>query len=502
MLRNYALENPNQEAIVSGDFRINYREYDLLTNSFAHFLLDQGIKKGDRVALITGVNGAFPLSQMAIAKIGAMAVPINYMWKPELIEWSLEHAEPKLILCADQFYGIIANYVEKTGVLAEVIVQNGEIKKSFLEELTQYPDTDPLVEVKPDDPFSIVFTSGTTSRPKGVVATQNAFFSIGIACTPFIPYGGRCLLTTPLFHISGFAMNSFQPFLGLTMVYLNQIEPNALLKIIEDEKINITFLPPPLLGILLPLIEQSDSLLPSLQTIISGGSKVPQQVHEAYRDLGIEITEVLGSTESCGVISHLKSSMNAKVNTVGRAYLYPYVKVLDPETREEVPQGEVGELAVKGPNLFKEYWRNPELTEKAFHDGWFLTGDAVRLDENGFIEVVDRYKNVIYFSGFGGVFPATVEKVIREIPDVKDVAVIGIDHVQYGEFPCGFVQVDKGSILTKREVFEYVHSKLERHNLVEVIISSDPLPRNANGKIDKVKLKEIYQRYQMSAQGN
>lgn len=496
MLHNYAKTNPNQEAIVSYGLRLTFREYDRLTNQYANFLWEKGIKKGDRVAILVGVNGAYPLTLMALAKIGAIAVPINYMWKADRVHWALDHVEAKLIILEDKFYSLVSEYLEEKQISSIMVVAEHKIQNSFLERIKRYPVELPNVDVQPDDPYTILFTSGTSGTPKGVVATQNAYFSNAIIGSAIIDneFGSRYLMVTPIFHISGVSLCCYHTYLGLTLVFLDEMDPNALIRIIDEEKINLTFLPTPILAVLLPLIQKSDFILPSLRNIISGGSKIPEKTIQAYEELGFDITEIYGLTENTGVVAFWRPKMGYdKIHTIGTTYYYPKIKVLDRETREELLPGEIGELAIYGPQLFTEYWKEPEETEKAFHNGWFLTGEAVRIDKDGFIEQIDRYTDVIYFSGFGrGVYPSIVEKTIRQIPGVIDVSVIGIEHEEFGELPCGFVQIADNATLTKQDVLEYVHGQMDWQNLVEVIIVSEDLPRDKKGKIEKEKLKEIY----------
>ena len=494
-LRSYAQFHPDQEALVSPGFRINYREYESLTNQFAHYLSEQGVKKGDRVPFLIGINASFALTVMALAKIGAIAVPMNYRWNQEWIHWAIDDLEADYILVEDQFYPLVQDYVESGKIRSTLVCEHHKVSPDLLAKLQKYLDTPPDIEVKPEDPCTIVFTSGTTGRPKGVVSSHNAFFASGISCTSFvIDMYSRHLVATPSFHISGIAPVCFQAYLGLSLVFPPKLTPEPLLETIDIEKVNTVFLHPHLLGILLPIIYKSDSTFPSLKRVMSGATRVPESIINDYEKLGFEVVQAYGSTETTGVVSIWNPKMGRdKVHTVGKVHLFPEIKILNPETKEELPPGEIGEIVIRGPQLFTEYWKKPEETKKAFYQGWFLTGDAGRIDEEGFIEVVDRYKDVIYFSEFEGIFPGEVERTIREIKDVEDVSVTGVHHPKWSEIPCAFVKLAKGSSLSKKDILQYVHQKLERHKLMEVIFCDTPLPHNANGKVDKSQLRKMYQ---------
>ncbi|MGA8943364.1 MAG: AMP-binding protein, partial [Thermoactinomyces sp.] len=436
-LRSYARFHPAQEALVSPGFRISYQEYESLTNQYAHYLLEQGVKKGDRVSLLIGVNASYPLSLMSLAKIGAIAVPISYHWKQELIHWALDHVETNYILVEDQYCHFIQDYIESKNIRSIIVCNQHKVSSGLLEKLKGYPTTPPDIEVKPEDPCTIIFTSGTTGKPKGVVTSHNAFFAGAITGSTTYLMHSRQLFSTPTFHMSAAFSVYTQSYLGISLIYLPELSPESLLETIEKERINCLILPPNLLSILLPIIYKSDYTLSSLKRFISGGTKVPESIIRDYKKLGFEVVQAYGATELTGPISCWNPKFGYdKIRTVGKVYLLPEVKILDPETREELPPGEVGEVAVRSPQLFTEYWKNPEETKKAFYQGWFLTGDAGRIDEQGFIEIVDRYKDVIFFSGFGGIFPGEIEDVIREMEEIEDVSVAGIHHPKWAEFPC------------------------------------------------------------------
>ncbi|MFC7442551.1 class I adenylate-forming enzyme family protein [Laceyella putida] len=495
MLQSSSQYYANQEAVVSPGMKLTFKEYNILTNQLANYLLHNGVQKGDRVAYLVGINGAAPISLMAIAKIGAIAVPLNFMWSKEMTEWALDHIDAKFVLYEDRFAPLVKEKILLDSIPSAQIVENHELSKRFLGELRTYSMDYPDIEVEPNDPITIVFTSGTTGLPKGVVSTHKAFIASAIKTsgTTENKPGDRFLLALPTFHISGIVIMLSQPLLKYTLVFLPQLDPKGLLDIMEQEKINLTFMPPTLLSIIVQMIEQSDYLLPSLDRFISGGSKVPVRTIKNLEEMGFKVLEVYGATETNGIVSCWKPEFGYdSCHTVGKVYLYPEVKILDRETRKELPIGQIGELAVSGDTIFQEYWKNPEATKEAFHEGYYLTGDAAKVDTDGFIEIVDRYKDVIYFSGFGGVYPSEVEKVIFEIEGIEEACVVGVQHPDFGEFPCAFVRVKEGMIIDKSQILNHVHAQLERYKLGDVVLVKDPLPKIVTGKIDKGKLKAMF----------
>jgi long-chain acyl-CoA synthetase len=391
--------------------------------------------------------------------------PEPLYWKPEMIRWAIDDLEADFLLVEDQFYPLIQTEAETGKIRHTIVCEQHKVSPGLLRTLQKYPDTPPEIEVKLEDPCTIVFTSGTTGTPKGVISSHHAHFASGISCTSLVlDRYSRHLVATPSFHISAIAPVCFQSFLGLTLVFPPELTAESLVQTIGKEKVNTAFLPPDALGILRSLIRQSDSAFSSLKRILSGGAKVPENVIKSGESPDFEVVQVYGATELNGIISLWKPEMGLdKIHTVGKTYLFPEVKILDPETK------------------------------KAFHQGWFLTGDAGRIDKDGFLEIVDRYKDVIYSPEIGGIFPAEVEQVIRELPDVEDVSVTEVLHPQWSEIPCAFVKPAQGASLTKTEILQYVYQKLGPHKLKDVLFCRQPLPRNANGKVDKSQLRRMYQ---------
>ncbi|WP_044640841.1 class I adenylate-forming enzyme family protein [Risungbinella massiliensis] len=502
MLRSSALHYGNMEALVSPSLRITYKEYEKITNQLAHFLIDKGIQKGDRVGMMLGINPAYPIALMAVAKTGAIAVVMNYMWSQDLAEWAVDHTDCKYLFYEDQFAPKVKPKLMQSGIPSTQMVEQHTLTKHFWKEIENYPVTPPKISITGNEPVAITFTSGTTGRPKGVLANHNAFFSSGINTTATLETkpGDRFLLAMPLFHISGTIVIAYQPFMKYTLVFLPQLEPMKLLDIMENEKVNLTFMPPTLLSVMLTLIDQSDHLLANFERFVSGGTKVPIPVIKGFEELGFKVVEVYGSTESTGIVASWKPDFGYDTcHTVGKPYLFPEVVVLDRETREILPNGEIGELAIRGPQLFMGYWKNEKATKESFHQDYFLTGDAARMDDEGFIEIIDRYKDVIFFSGFGGVYPSEIEKILLEIPGIVEASVVGAYHPRWGEFPCAFVYLEEQVNLTKEDILAQVHSQVDRYKLAEVIILSHQLPRNATGKLDKNRMKEIYQEMVMES---
>lgn len=494
LLSHRASINPNLEALVGPKRRFTYLEFEQMANRIGHWLLGRGVKKGDRVMVFSETNVIFPLVYFGAAKIGAITVAANWRLSPELTRWAIEYTEPSLILYDEKFRDLIYSLKLNSIPMVQTSLQF-DLEFEWETELYKYPATPPEVEISGEDPVCITFTSGTTGRPKGVVLTHNNIYAAGIHYGFFTPVreaGYRLLYVTPLYHISGTGNTGFMPLCGYTFVYMPQIEPKTILETIEREKVNSAFLVPAMLGLMLPFIYKSGMTLGSLKEILTAGSPVQEQLIREYESLGFHIVQGYGMTECTGNITIWFPTMGYETcASVGKPFMNE-ICILDPRTREVLPPGEIGELAIRGPIVFKEYWRNPEATRKAFHNGWLLSGDAARIDENGFVYIVDRYKDVIYISGFDAIYPSLVEAELRKLDGVADVALIGIQHKYYGEMPCAFIVRKPEANLTKEDVLTFAHSRMEKHKVMAVHFV-EKIPRNDLGKVDKKVLNKIYQ---------
>lgn len=482
--------NPSLSALVGPKRRFTFSEYDQLTNQVAHYLLRHGVKKGDRIALFSETNVIFPLLFLGAAKIGAISVPINWRWSVEVIEWSIQHTEPKLIFYDDAYHSLIASLHLPESMPTVQTSDSHDLDAGFEAEIRSCSASAPADSVECEDPACIIFTSGTTGKPKGAVLTHRNFSTTTVSLNNERKAGLHILCATPLFHLSGAGAVILQSLSGSTCFFLPHLEPSLLLKTIEKEQIHSIFLPPAMLNHLFPHFK-SHPPLPSLKVITSGGSPVPPSLIRDYKSIGYPLAQGYGCTESSGIISFWSPEMGFDTcGSVGKPF-FNEIKVLDRYTREEVDTGEIGELAVRGPTVFQKYWKDPAATKEVFHQGWLLTGDAVRVDEEGWIYLVDRYKDVIYFSGFD-IYPSEVEQELHQMEEISEVSVVGVQHERRGELPCAFVVKKPESTLTPNQVLQFAHDRMDSNKLADVVLI-DQLPRNALGKIEKMKLKEMYQ---------
>lgn len=481
------------EAIVGGGKRYTYKEYNERVNQLAHYLIEKNIEKGDRVAILCKNHHAFPVIFMAIVKIGAIAVPINWRQKPEEIYYLMQDSKPKMIFYDEEFKEGLPNLEQFSFSITTVKVAVGsETHPSFEGILLNKPTKEPNRFVEGDDPAVIIYTSGTTGKPKGVLCSHRNLYTAGESSGNAIDYhyGDRYLAVTPLFHISGVLAIFNCIYFGKTMVTLSSSNPPDILDAIEKERITCLMTVPPLLIYMLPQIMSGEKDIDSVRVFVCGGTTVPEKLVRQYDALGFPIVQVYGCTECSGGITFWKSNMGLeKCHSVGKRQLQGQVKIVNPDTMQEVPNGEVGEILFKGPQVFQGYWNNPKATQSSMKEGWFCTGDAGKIDEEGFVYVLDRYKDIIICGG-ENIYPAQVEEVIGLLDDVLEVALIGVPHEIWGEIPRAYVVKKENSDLTEQDVIEYCSQKLAQYKVTEVVFL-DELPKNSFGKVVKPMLRKL-----------
>jgi acyl-CoA synthetase (AMP-forming)/AMP-acid ligase II len=482
---------------VATERRFTFEEFNRRSNLIANALLDLGVKKGDRVALLLMNSIEFMESFFAIAKIGGVCVPLNWRLVPDELSFILSDAGATVMIYGDDFEDQVrelhARGAEGSKITEWICVgEPAEFADAYASFTKRASDAEPEVGGGDDDELYIMYTSGTTGLPKGVVHTHNtaiwACFTIN--ATADIRYGDRSLTLLPMFHVGALAPLTAGIHKGVVSVVARAFDPSQTWTLIEQEKINTMLAVPAMLNFMLQTPRKDEVEYSTLRWCMSGAAPVPVSLIEAYDAMKIEIHQVYGLTETCGPACLISpEDAITKAGSTGKAYFHTDVRVVDGEGND-VADDEIGEIIVAGRHIMKEYWNRPDATAETIRDGWLYTGDLASRDSEGFIFIQDRKKDMI-ISGGENVYPAEVENVILAHPNVKDVAVIGQPSEKWGESPIAVV-VREDDTLAEGDVLAYCNGKVARFKQPRGAVFVDEIPRNPSGKALKRLLREQF----------
>jgi len=487
----------------AGEYRrdMTWRVFDEKANRFANLLIKRGIKKGDKVAILLMNCLEWLPIYFGILKAGAVAVPLNFRYTAEEIKYCLNLSDAVALIFGPEFIGRIESIYHDIPNI-RILLYAGENRPSFAESYDRLtancPSEAPKVEISDDDDAAIYYSSGTTGFPKAILHTHRSLVS---ACYTEQNHHGQTrednfLCIPPLYH-TGAKMHWFGSLIsGSKAVLLRGVKPEWILKTVSEEKITIVWLLVPWAQDILDAIESgkvnlNDYDLSSWRLMHIGAQPVPPSLIHRWKKYfpHHQYDTNYGLSESTGPgCVHLGVENIHKVGAIGKPGYNWEAKIVD-ENGNPVPQGEIGELAVKGPGIMKCYYKDPKATEAVLKDGWLLTGDMARMDEDGFIYLVDRKKDVI-ISGGENIYPVQVEDFLRSHDGIKDAAVIGLPDRRLGEIAAAIIEPKPGVNLTEQEIMEFCR-KLPRYKRPRVIIF-DKVPRNPTGKIEKPLLREKY----------
>lgn len=487
----------------AGEYRreMTWRVFDEKANRFANLLLKRGIKKGDKVAILLMNCLEWLPIYFGILKTGALAVPLNFRYTAEEIKYCLGLSDSVALIFGPEFIGRLESIYDQIPQIKTLLFA-GEGRPSFAEcydrLASNYSSIAPDIKLTDEDDAAIYFSSGTTGFPKAILHNHGSLMS---ACYTEANHHGQTrkdnfLCIPPLYH-TGAKMHWFGSLLsGSKAVILRGIKPDWILKTVSDEKITIVWLLVPWAQDILDAIESGevnleDYELSQWRLMHIGAQPVPPSLIHRWKKYfpHHEYDTNYGLSESIGPgCVHLGVENIHKVGAIGIPGFEWEVKIVD-ENKNVVSQGEVGELAVKGPGVMKCYYNDPKATEAILKDRWLYTGDMAKMDEDGFIYLVDRKKDVI-ISGGENIYPVQIEDFLRAHEAIKDVAVIGLADSRLGEIAAAIIELKAGYNCTEKDIDEFCVS-LPRYKRPRKIIF-DKVPRNPTGKIEKPKLRERY----------
>ena len=491
------------ESAPGGKYRreMTWRDFDTKANRFANLLLTRGVKKGDKVAvLLMNCLEWLPI-YFGILKMGALAVPMNYRYASDEIKYCLDLADASVLVFGPEFTGRVEAIVDKLTDIKHMFYVGNDVPPfadNYSEMVNYCSSVAPAVEITDDDDAAIYFSSGTTGFPKAILHSHRALVSS--AKTEQAHHGQTkddvFLCIPPLYH-TGAKMHWFGSLLsGSRAVLLRGVKPEWVMRCASDEGATIVWLLVPWVQDILDALDAGTITLNEYdlerwRLMHIGAQPVPPSL--ITRWLGVfpkhQYDTNYGLSESIGPgCVHLGVENIHKVGAIGKAGYLWETKVVD-EHGNEVTDGEVGELAVKGPGVMKCYYKNTAATNEILKDGWLYTGDMAKIDEDGFIYLVDRKKDVI-ITGGENLYPVQIEDFLRANDKIKDVAVIGLPDERLGEIAAAIIEIKEGETATEDEINEFCMG-MPRYKRPRKIIFAD-VPRNPTGKIEKPKLREIY----------
>jgi len=502
LLRKRAYMHPEKEAfvdLVSGE-RFSYAEYNKRTNRAANALLSLGVGKGDRVALLLQNGNDFMELFFAIAKIGAICVPLNWRLAAEELAYILKDSGACTLVfganCGDVVADIQSFGNDATNIRQWLWLGNEPNPKAHATSFDilrqQAPTSEPQLAGFEDDLLYIMYTSGTTGMPKGVMHSHNgALWAIAsMAATWELRQSDRFLVALPLFHVGGLSPALMAVYCGISAVVPGGFDAAGFWKIIASERVSNSLMVPTLLTLMLQSEVKGSYDHSSLRWLAVSGAPVPISLLEAYNALGVELQQLYGLTEACGPGCQLTGKDVArKAGSAGHSFLHNEIRVVDGKGID-VPVGERGELVIQGKHVMQGYWNQPEATAAALRDGWLHTGDIATIDEEGFVFIVDRLKDMI-ISGGENIYPAEIEKVIAGIAGVIDVAVIAQVDSKWGETPVAIVE-RSDLALNEKTVLDFCKGKLAGYKVPKAVVFIDTLPRTSSGKVKKATLRTMF----------
>ncbi len=490
----------DRTAVVLGDLKLTYAQLWAHSKQYAQVLRDRGVGPDDKVALLLPNTPHFPLAYFAVLSLGAVAVPVHALLKAEEIEYVLTDSGAKTLICAAPLLGEGAKGAELAGVPVLAVMDGGDASIERIDNLAF--EVQPIAEVAPREPSDtavILYTSGTTGKPKGaeishlnvtmnvMVSAQHSFeideTDVVLGCLPlFHTFGQTCCMNTAF-------------YVGASVVMLPRFDGQQALELLVKEKCTIFMGVPTMYVGLVAAGKASADLRPQLKSALSGGAALPEAVLEEFEQVfGTKVLEGYGLTETSPVATFNQKGFEPKAGTVGKTIWGVEVEVAKAEVDERIellPTGELGEIVVRGHNVFKGYLNKPEATAAAIVDGWFRTGDLGTKDEDGYVRIVDRKKDMVLRGGYN-VYPRDVEDVLIRHEAVGQVAVIAVPDPKFGEEVAACVIKAEGAELTEDELIAWSKERLASYKYPRRVFFVDAFPLGPSGKVLKRELVAQY----------
>ena len=515
IISHHAKLTPDKEAIVWQDVRLTFGALDKWCNRTANTLVEMGIGYGDKVALCCPNIPYFPFVYYAIMKVGAVVVPLNVLFKPRDIAYHLADSDAKAVFVFEGVQELpMAQFVregfDQTPTCRDLVVMTKDITgaspfpehKTFSQLLAGKSDSFETYPTRPDDTCAILYTSGTTGQPKGAELTHlNLMTNVTTTWSIHLPVldftdgiQKTCLITLPLFHTTGqtVQMNTHL-YGGNRVVLLPRFDAKAALDAMAAEKVNFWVGVPTMYWELLKYVDENEydvsGIAENIKVFNSGGAPMPVELLKRFHEkFGVKVVEGYGLSETSPLATFNHLDRPSKPGTVGQPILGVEIKCFDDDDNE-VPRGARGEVVIRGPNIMKGYYKRPEATAEAFRSGWFHTGDIGIMDDEGYLSIVDRKKDMILRGGYN-IYPRELEEVIITHPAISLCAVVGIPCERLGEEVKAFVVLKQDHDLTAEDFIAWCREQFAANKYPRHVEFRMQLPVGGTGKILKRALKE------------
>ncbi len=503
VLASSARKYPHKEAVVFQDFRLTYKHLDERANRLGNMLLGRGLQKGDRCAIFLYNRGEWAEIYFGLAKSGIVAVPVNFRFTLAEVKHILGNSEVKALIYDEAFAPIVDELRKEPGAIDFIAISPTPQAASPYEELlSRASASPPVAAVAETDPFFIAYTSGTTGFPKGALIPHRHLIDHYVVTAKMygnLSHRDRQLLIMPVFHSNSTWFLQIMVMLGGTAVihHSGGFDAEEIIRIVGKERITMTSLVPTMLSMILslPRAIKDKYDVSSLTRLLASSAPLMTRTKEETLQYfkGVELFEGYGSTETGSVTVLGPEDQLAKVRSVGLPAPGKEIRLLDDEGNDVKP-GAIGEIYVKGFGvLLQEYWRNPKDTSDAFRGAWCTVGDMARMDEEGYVYLEDRKKEMI-ISGGENVYPSEVENVLVKHPSILEAAVVGIPDEHWGEKVHASLVTRQGAQVGVEDLLEFCRDKLagyKRPRSIEIVAE---LPKSPTGKILRRKVRERYWR--------
>ena len=499
-IRKWSFLQPHKKALIFEDHPFTYQEINQRTNQLCHFLLERGIRKGDRVSVLLYNCHQYIEIFFALSKIGAILVPLNWRLAAPELKFIIEDSGSRMLIFEPEFEEVIASIRPHLNLSDGDYISVGspcpDWTKDYEKGLLECPVQEPSLQVSAsdEDPHILMYTSGTTGIPKGAILSHRKTFYNALNADIFYNLTSKdiMIVSRPMFHSGGLLVEA-APILykGGTLILKKRFRSHEILETIQKYRVTLLEMAATVYQFILQECDLNQYDLSSIRCYFTGGERVPKAILKEYYRKGMTLSQIFGQTEASTITFLSPDAAVLKIGSVGLPVFHGEVKIVD-KSGKGVSAGEVGEIIIKGPTLMSGYWNRPDLTSETIRNGWLYTGDLARMDEEGYIYIVDREKDM-YISGGENVYPAETEKLLHTHPKIFDAGIVGVPDEKWGEVGKAFIVLKPGEAMDNGEVFEFLKGKVAKYKIPKYVELIEELPKTASGKIQKFVLKEWHQ---------